>query len=75
MSESFDPALHSKKTFKVRLCPVLRSVPVAEVLALLAAQQSTLPLGAQTALASAAASLWRIGLTPVDTFKTTMQVP
>ena len=48
---------------------------MAEVLALLAAQQSTLPLGAQTALASAAASLWRIGLTPVDTFKTTMQVP
>ena len=46
------------------------------VLALLGAMQSTagLPIGVRTACASAAASLWRILLTPVDTFKTTLQV-
>ena len=42
------------------------------VLALLAA--SDLPIGVRTACASAAASLWRIGLTPLDTMKTTLQV-
>ena len=42
------------------------------VLALLAT--SDLPIGVRTACASAAASVWRIGLTPVDTMKTTMQV-
>ena len=46
------------------------------VLALLGALSSTagLPIGVRTACASAAASLWRILLTPVDTFKTTLQV-
>mmetsp|Transcript_43006 Transcript_43006/g.71476 ORF Transcript_43006/g.71476 Transcript_43006/m.71476 type:complete len:419 (+) Transcript_43006:79-1335(+) len=44
------------------------------VLAFLAASDSTLPIGLRTALASGAASLWRIGLTPIDTLKTTMQV-
>merc|ERR1719238_1285144 len=46
------------------------------VLALLGALSSTagLPIGVRTACASAAASLWRIILTPVDTFKTTLQV-
>ena len=33
-----------------------------------------LPVGVKTAVASAAGSLWRIGITPVDTLKTTMQV-
>ena len=42
------------------------------MLALLAA--SDLPIGVRTACASAAASVWRIGLTPIDTMKTTMQV-
>lgn len=42
------------------------------VLALLAA--SDLPVGVRTAVASAAASVWRIGLTPLDTMKTTLQV-
>ena len=42
------------------------------VLALLAA--SDLPVGVRTAFASGAASLWRIGLTPLDTMKTTLQV-
>lgn len=44
------------------------------VLAFLAASDSTLPIGLRTALASGAASVWRIGLTPIDTLKTTMQV-
>jgi len=34
----------------------------------------SLPIGVKTAAASAAGSLWRIGITPVDTLKTTMQV-
>jgi len=42
------------------------------VLALLA--DSTLPVGVRTAFASAAAATWRIGLTPLDTMKTTLQV-
>ena len=42
------------------------------VLALLA--DSTLPVGVRTAFASAAAAAWRIGLTPIDTLKTTLQV-
>jgi hypothetical protein len=33
-----------------------------------------LPLGMRTAVASVAAALWRIVLTPIDTLKTTMQV-
>jgi len=33
-----------------------------------------LPVGAKTAVASAAGSLWRIAITPIDTLKTTMQV-
>ncbi|KAL1498496.1 hypothetical protein AB1Y20_013821 [Prymnesium parvum] len=44
------------------------------VLALLAAVDSPLPMAARTALASAAAATWRIGLTPLDTIKTTLQV-
>ena len=44
----------------------------AGVLTLLAA--SDLPLGVRTAFASAAAATWRIGLTPLDTMKTTLQV-
>ena len=32
------------------------------------------PVGVKTALASLAGSLWRIGLTPLDTLKTTLQV-
>ena len=35
---------------------------------------SSMPIGVKTALASAAGSCWRIGITPVDTLKTTMQV-
>ena len=42
------------------------------VLALLA--DSSMPIGVRTAFASAAASAWRIGLTPLDTMKTTLQV-
>lgn len=42
------------------------------VLALLAT--SDLPVGIRTACASAVAALWRIGLTPLDTMKTTLQV-
>merc|ERR1719424_27067 len=42
------------------------------VLALLAT--SDLPVGLRTAAASGAASLWRIGLTPIDTMKTSLQV-
>jgi len=42
------------------------------VLELLAS--SSLPVGVKTAAASAAGSLWRIGITPMDTLKTTMQV-
>lgn len=44
----------------------------AGVLALLAT--SDLPIGLRTAAASATASVWRIGLTPLDTMKTTLQV-
>ena len=33
-----------------------------------------LPMATQTAMASAAGSLWRIAITPIDTLKTTMQV-
>jgi len=33
-----------------------------------------LPIGVKTALASAAGSLWRILITPIDTLKTTLQV-
>ena len=42
------------------------------MIALLA--DSTLPIGVRTAFASAAAATWRIGLTPLDTMKTTLQV-
>jgi hypothetical protein len=42
------------------------------VLALLAS--SPLTLGERTALASAAASAWRLAITPLDTLKTTLQV-
>ncbi len=42
------------------------------MLALLAT--SDLPVGVKTAAASGAASLWRIGLTPIDTMKTSLQV-
>jgi hypothetical protein len=42
------------------------------ILALLAT--SDLPVGLRTAAASGAASLWRIGLTPIDTMKTSLQV-
>lgn len=42
------------------------------VLALLAT--SDLPVGIRTACASAVAAIWRIGLTPLDTMKTTLQV-
>ena len=35
---------------------------------------SSLPIGVRTAFASAAAAAWRIGLTPLDTMKTTLQV-
>jgi len=46
------------------------------VLALMASFTATsgLPIGVRTACASAAGSLWRIFLTPVDTLKTTLQV-
>ena len=33
-----------------------------------------IPIAAKTAMASAAGSLWRIGITPLDTLKTTLQV-
>ena len=35
---------------------------------------ASLPMATQTAMASAAGSLWRIAITPIDTFKTTLQV-
>jgi len=37
-------------------------------------ETSTLPLPVKQAVASLAASSWRIGITPIDTFKTTLQV-
>ena len=33
-----------------------------------------IPIAFQTALSSAAGSLWRIAITPLDTLKTTLQV-
>lgn len=33
-----------------------------------------LPVGVKTACANCASALWRVGLTPIDTFKTTLQV-
>ena len=42
------------------------------MLALLAT--SDLPMSVQTACASAVAAIWRMGLTPIDTMKTTLQV-
>ena len=62
-------------TFAIFQTPLSRFGDTAAnsgVLALLAA--SDLPIGVRTACASAAASLWRIGLTPLDTMKTTLQV-
>lgn len=46
------------------------------VLALLEAFESTrsLPLPMKSAAGSIAAGLWRIGLTPIDAYKTTLQV-
>ena len=47
------------------------------MLALLASPEvfgGSLPVPVRTAAASAAAALWRIGLTPLDTVKTTLQV-
>lgn len=46
------------------------------VLALLEAFESTrsLPLPVKSAAGSMAAGLWRIGLTPIDAYKTTLQV-
>lgn len=35
---------------------------------------TTLPISIRTAIAGAAAALWRVALTPVDTLKTTLQV-
>ena len=35
---------------------------------------TTLPISVRTAIAGAAAALWRVALTPVDTLKTTLQV-
>jgi hypothetical protein len=46
---------------------------VLELLAL-TSWGAALPIGMKTAMASAAGSLWRIGITPLDTLKTTMQV-
>ena len=46
------------------------------MLALLASPElgaSGLPIAVRTAVASGVAALWRIGLTPVDTLKTTLQ--
>merc|ERR1719453_118526 len=42
------------------------------MLALLAT--SDLPMSVRTAFASAVAATWRMGLTPIDTMKTTLQV-
>lgn len=46
------------------------------VLTLLEAFESTrsLPLPVKSAAGSLAAGMWRIGLTPIDTYKTTLQV-
>jgi len=48
------------------------------VLALLASPElngaGDLPIAVRTGIASCAGALWRIGLTPIDTFKTTLQV-
>jgi hypothetical protein len=44
------------------------------VLAIFAITAPTMPIALRTGFASAAGSLWRILITPVDTLKTTMQV-
>ena len=44
------------------------------VLAVFQFAMHTMPLGVRTAAASAAGSLWRILITPLDTFKTSLQV-
>ena len=44
------------------------------VLALFAALAPGVPLGLRTAFASATGALWRIAITPLDTFKTSLQV-
>lgn len=44
------------------------------VLAVMAAFFPDSPVALQTALASVGGATWRIGLTPIDTFKTTLQV-
>ena len=44
------------------------------VLAVLEAFSPTMPVAAMTAFASLGSATWRIFLTPVDTFKTTLQV-
>ena len=44
------------------------------VLALFAAIAPSVPLGVRTACASGSASLWRMLITPLDTFKTSLQV-
>jgi len=44
------------------------------ILALFAQTGAQVPLGVRTACASAAGSLWRLGITPLDTCKTTLQV-
>lgn len=36
--------------------------------------RTQVPIAAKTALASLGGATWRIGLTPIDTFKTTLQV-
>lgn len=66
-------------TFAILQTPLSRfgdtaaNTGVLELLALTTWGQ-TLPIGIKTAAASAAGSLWRIGITPLDTLKTTMQV-
>jgi hypothetical protein len=44
------------------------------VLAVFLSAAPHVPLGLQTALASACGSIWRVAITPLDTLKTTLQV-
>ena len=50
-----------------------RAAGVLELLAL-TSWGAGAPIAYKTALASAAGSLWRVGITPLDTLKTTLQV-
>eukprot|EP00904_Undaria_pinnatifida_P008989 jgi/Undpi1/521/HiC_scaffold_10.g03985.m1 len=73
------PRLYKGVSFALVQGPLSRFGDTAAnvgVLALLEAFESTrsLPLPVKSAAGSVAAGLWRIGLTPIDAYKTTLQV-